>query len=93
MNPVEPTPWYQSRTVLAAIATMVLAVLDYAGVSVEGFPLDKVLDGLLALSGILVLYWRLEPSAPKPLNQGQTDALTRMAKGICGPNGGKGGAR
>jgi hypothetical protein len=76
------TPWYQSRTILTAVIMMVLSVLEWSGVRVGDFPLDRVIDGLLALGTIYIAYLRLEPSVPKPLTQAQASVLLSSAKRI-----------
>jgi hypothetical protein len=76
---IEPVPWYKSRTIIASIVMAALAILRLCGVEVGDAPVDTIIDGILAVLAILVTYWRLEPSPPKPLSTGQVDAIYRAA--------------
>ena len=79
---MDPTPWYQSRTILMALVMFVLTIVELTGVEVKDFPLDKIIDGLLAIGLIYISYLRLEPSAPKPLTQAQANLLLETAKSL-----------
>jgi hypothetical protein len=80
----EVVPWYQSRTILTALVMFVLTIVELAGVEVKDFPLDRIIDGLLAIGLVYLSYLRLEPSAPKPLTQAQASVLASSAKRIAG---------
>jgi hypothetical protein len=84
MDPVQPVPWYTSRTMWAVIISGVLALLEFAGVKVGDFPIDKVLDLLVVIGLIYIGYRRVAPIPPKPLTQAQARVLTETAIQITG---------
>jgi hypothetical protein len=84
MDPVQSVPWYTSRTIITSLIMMVLSVLEISGVTIKDFPLDRIVDGLLAIGTIYIFYLRLESSPPKPLTQAQARVLTETAIQIAG---------
>jgi hypothetical protein len=85
MSPIEPTPWYTSRTIITSVVLMVLTIVELFGIEIKDFPLDRIIDGLMAIGLIYISYLRLEPSQPKPLTQAQANQLTQTALNIVAP--------
>lgn len=56
-------PWYLSRTVWAAIVTILMALLGLAGVSLDGFEdaalVETLLQAATAIAGVVALLGRL----------------------------------
>jgi hypothetical protein len=56
-------PWYLSRTIWAAIVTIVTAMLGLFGVPLEGFDeagfVDALLQAVAAVAGVVALMGRL----------------------------------
>jgi len=59
-------PWYLSRTIWASLVTVVAAVAGLAGVSLEGFDdqllVDSLLQAVTALSGLVAILGRIGAS-------------------------------
>ena len=79
---VQQAAWYQSRTIITALAIGIVAVLKLAGVvPPDDVTLGQIIDALLALGAILVVYLRVEPSPAKAVTDAQAAAFRRPSGG------------
>jgi hypothetical protein len=79
---VQLVPWYQSRTIITALAMGVVTVLRLAGVvPPDNESLNRIIDALLALGAILVVYLRVEPSPAKAVSDAQRRAFELGPRG------------
>jgi hypothetical protein len=60
-------PWYLSRTIWAAIVTILIALLGLLGVSLDGFDdaalVETLLQAAAAIAGVVALIGRLSARA------------------------------
>jgi len=86
MQPLEPVPWYTSKTMLTVLIMGIVAVLQIVGVvaDVDSETIEVIVAALVLIGSIIVGYRRQEATPAEPLNQAQADAMTVQAVKIVG---------